>query len=98
MTTQRLVGVVEKSGMIACSCIFIDPEQLPPWGGKSLQKIRKMITDAARSDKGRPLIFYSLREINDRLKQTKIGRMDVSLYFTGRSRHQHGWRHFTLNP
>ena len=96
MTEQRLIGVAERAGFISCSCQAIEIADLPPYGGKSLQKIRKMIRDSARRDNGRPLILQSYEELIGRMRKAGIDRLHTSIYYVGRSRYRHGWQHQTI--
>ena len=93
---SRLIGVAERHGLISCACMAIDIDQLPPWGGKNLQTIRQLVTNAARADQASPMKFNSIKEILDRMHQAGIPSLETSLYYPGRSYKRHGWCHSIL--
>lgn len=93
---SRLIGVAERNGLISCSCMAIDIDQLPPWGGNNLQTIRKLVTDAARADRAAPMRFSSVKEILCRMHRAGIPSIEASIYYPGRSYKRHGWRHSIL--
>ena len=93
---SRLIGVAERNGSITCAVAPLTVDQLPPWGGRSLEKIQRIITSAARSHLAVPMEVNSIGDILWRMQLAGIPSIEASIYYPGRSYKKHGWRHSIL--